>query len=132
MTRGKAPGSLSRCPLPAAPALVRNRRRGTSLPSDCSAMSGLKEAAVRLLEEARLTSGSVNVYGTPRRLTLVISGLALRQASAKKEVMGPSKAVGLIRRGNPRRPRLDSPLGKVCLLSASRYDEPPKVTICSP
>ena len=65
------------------------------------AMSALQEAAGRLLEEARLTIESINVYGTPRRLTLVISGLALRQASAKKEVMGPSKAVGFDSQGQP-------------------------------
>jgi glycyl-tRNA synthetase beta chain len=63
------------------------------------AMSALQEAAGRLLEEARLTIESINVYGTPRRLTLVISGLSLRQASAKKEGMGPSKAVGFDSQG---------------------------------
>ena len=81
------------------------------------AMLALKEVAGRLLEEARLTIESVNVYGTPRRLTLVMSGLALRQTSAKKEVMGPSKVVGFDSQGQP--------------TSASRYGEPLKVTICS-
>lgn len=102
MTRGKAPRGLSKVSS-ASGAELLFEIGVEELPYQVIAptMSALKEAAVRLLEEARLTSGSVNVYGTPRRLTLVISGLALRQASAKKEVMGPSKAVGVDSQGQP-------------------------------
>ena len=102
MTRRKAPSSLSKVSSASAAELLFEIGV-EELPYQVIAptMSALKEAAVRLLEEARLTSGSVNVYGTPRRLTLVISGLALRQASAKKEVMGPSKAVGIDSQGQP-------------------------------
>ncbi|HET9845914.1 MAG TPA: glycine--tRNA ligase subunit beta [Nitrospira sp.] len=102
MTRGKAPTGRSKVSS-ATGAELLFEIGVEELPYQviAPAMSALKEAAGRLLEEARLAIGSVNVYGTPRRLTLVINGLALRQASAKKEVMGPSKVVGFDSQGQP-------------------------------
>lgn len=65
------------------------------------ALSSLKEHAERLLSEARLSSGSVKTYGTPRRLVLVVDGLALHQVAVVKEAMGPSKAVAFDQAGQP-------------------------------
>ncbi len=65
------------------------------------ALSSLREVAVRLIEEARLSFGPVTVYGTPRRLALAVGGLALRQRAAKKEVMGPSKSIAFDQQGQP-------------------------------
>lgn len=58
------------------------------------ALVSLEQTAARLFQEARLSTGTIAAYGTPRRLVLVVEDLALHQTAVKKEVMGPSKAVG--------------------------------------
>lgn len=65
------------------------------------ALASLKEHAERLLTEARLSFESVTSLGTPRRLVLVVEGLALHQAAVVKEAMGPSKAVAFDQGGQP-------------------------------
>src|SRR5262245_8575716 len=65
------------------------------------ALASLRETAASLFEEARLSSGRIATYGTPRRLVLVAEGLALHQTAVKKEVMGPSKSVGFDQQGQP-------------------------------
>ena len=65
------------------------------------AVNSLRESADRLLRDARLTCASVNAYGTPRRLVLVVEGLAIHQTAIVKETMGPSKAVGFDQAGQP-------------------------------
>jgi glycyl-tRNA synthetase beta chain len=67
------------------------------------ALTSLKESAERLLSDQRLTFQSVRTMGTPRRLTMVIEGLAARQTSITKEAMGPSKAVAFDQTGQPTR-----------------------------
>src|SRR5919112_1809399 len=57
------------------------------------ALRALQQGAETLLKDLRLTYGSIRTMGTPRRLVLLIEGLATQQASALKEAMGPSKAV---------------------------------------
>ena len=58
------------------------------------ALASFEQTAARLFQEARLSAGRIAAYGTPRRLVLVVEDLALHQTPVKKEVMGPSKAVG--------------------------------------
>ncbi|MBS0151185.1 MAG: glycine--tRNA ligase subunit beta [Nitrospira sp.] len=65
------------------------------------ALVSLKESAERLFSDQRLTLQSVHTMGTPRRLTIVVNGLAARQASMTKEAMGPSKAVAFDQTGQP-------------------------------
>lgn len=65
------------------------------------ALVALKEQAERVLSEARLSSGSIRSYGTPRRLTLVVDDLAAHQTSVAKEAMGPSRAVAFDAGGQP-------------------------------
>src|SRR6478672_5794000 len=65
------------------------------------ALASLRVAAARLFEEARLSSGPIGTYGTPRRLVLVVENLALHQTGVKKEVMGPSRSVGFDPQGRP-------------------------------
>jgi glycyl-tRNA synthetase beta chain len=65
------------------------------------ALSSLRDAAARLLEAARLSSGTISAYGTPRRLVLVVEDLARHQTAVKKEVMGPSKTVAFDQQGQP-------------------------------
>lgn len=46
-----------------------------------------------LLAKARLEHGAVAVEGTPRRLTVLVSGLAARQPDAEERVRGPPAKV---------------------------------------
>jgi len=67
------------------------------------ALAALKDSAEQLLKDQRFAFQSVRTMGTPRRLTLVVEGLATKQASMIKEAMGPSKAVAFDPTGQPTR-----------------------------
>jgi glycyl-tRNA synthetase beta chain len=67
------------------------------------ALAVLKDSAEQLFKDQRLAFQSVRTLGTPRRLTLVVEGLATQQTSMVKETMGPSKAVGFDPAGQPTR-----------------------------
>ncbi len=57
------------------------------------ALAALKDSAEQLFKDHRLAFRSARTLGTPRRLTLMVEGLATQQTSVIKEAMGPSKAV---------------------------------------
>jgi len=65
------------------------------------ALADLEAAAKRLLAEERLASGSVRTLATPRRLVLVVEGLAEAQEDRVRQVVGPTKAVAFDAQGNP-------------------------------
>ncbi|HSB69226.1 MAG TPA: glycine--tRNA ligase subunit beta [Candidatus Methylomirabilis sp.] len=67
------------------------------------ALEELKAAAGRLLQEQRLSFATVQTLGTPRRLTLFTDGLAERQADARREVVGPPRAVAFDAEGKATR-----------------------------
>ncbi|MGC4099162.1 MAG: glycine--tRNA ligase subunit beta [Nitrospira sp.] len=67
------------------------------------ALTTLKESLERLFNDHRLTVQSLRTMGTPRRLTIVVDGLASKQTSMTKESMGPSKAVAFDQTGQPTR-----------------------------
>ncbi|NOT22997.1 MAG: glycine--tRNA ligase subunit beta [Nitrospiraceae bacterium] len=67
------------------------------------ALASLKDSAEQLLKDQRLTFQAVRTLGTPRRLTLVVDGLATQQTSMVKEAMGPSKTVAFDQIGQPTR-----------------------------
>lgn len=67
------------------------------------ALAALKDSAEQLLNDQRLAFQSTRTLGTPRRLTLVVEGLATQQTSMVKEAMGPSKAVAFDPAGQPTR-----------------------------
>ncbi len=67
------------------------------------ALAALKDSAEQLLKDHRLAFQSARTLGTPRRLTLVVEGLATQQTSMVKETMGPSKAVAFDPAGQPTR-----------------------------
>jgi len=67
------------------------------------ALAALKDSAEQLLKDHRLAFQSACTLGTPRRLTLVVTGLATQQTSMVKEAMGPSKAVAFDPTGQPTR-----------------------------
>src|SRR5580692_37214 len=53
------------------------------------ALRALPELAQKRLGDLRLTHRSVHAYGTPRRLALVVRGLADHQPDLSEEVAGP-------------------------------------------
>lgn len=67
------------------------------------ALAVLKDSAEQLFNDQRLAFQSVRTLGTPRRLTLIVEGLATQQTSMIKEAMGPSKAVAFDSAGQPTR-----------------------------
>jgi len=67
------------------------------------ALAILKDSAEQMLKDHRLAYQSARTLGTPRRLTVVVEGLAIQQSSMVKEAMGPSKAVAFDPAGQPTR-----------------------------
>jgi glycyl-tRNA synthetase len=73
-------------------------------PGDATAAIAQLQAAVPpLLDELRLDHGPVHVYGTPRRLTVLVEGLAPRQRDQEELVKGPPAKVAFDQDGNPTR-----------------------------
>lgn len=67
------------------------------------ALEDLKAVAGRLLQEHRLTFAGIRTLGTPRRLTLFVDDLAEKQTDARREVVGPTRAVAYDALGKPTR-----------------------------
>jgi len=65
------------------------------------ALSELRSLAESGLREARLTFTSARTAGTPRRLALMIEGIASRQEDRTLEVFGPPAAVAFDASGKP-------------------------------
>ena len=65
------------------------------------ALTELSARARHLLAAGRLRHGAITTLGTPRRLTLVVEGLAEMQEPMATEVMGPSRAVAFDPQGSP-------------------------------
>ena len=61
----------------------------------------LEETASAQLKELRLSASAVRVYGTPRRLALIVEGLPERQADLVREVKGPARKVAFDENGQP-------------------------------
>lgn len=59
------------------------------------ALEELKESFAKKATEARLTFGEAKVYGTPRRLALVVKDVVDVQPDSTSEVMGPPVTVAL-------------------------------------
>ncbi|MCL2790444.1 MAG: glycine--tRNA ligase subunit beta [Desulfobulbus sp.] len=64
------------------------------------ALDTLAAEAGRKLRGLELAFGSIRSFGTPRRLTLAITGLQSRQADRRQEHIGPSKQAGFDANGN--------------------------------
>jgi len=73
------------------------------LPSSfvAGALAALPALATKRLKEMRLGHGSLRVHGTPRRLTLVIEGLADRQTDVSEELTGPPVTAAFDPQGKP-------------------------------
>ena len=65
------------------------------------ALKQMRELAENGLDEARLEYARINVYGTPRRLALLVEGLAEKQTDLEMEVKGPSQKAAFDANGKP-------------------------------
>lgn len=60
-----------------------------------AAMDQLKDKTEKWLQGSRLGFGEVRAYATPRRLAVLVSGLADRQEDVSEEVKGPARKIAL-------------------------------------
>ena len=90
------------------------------------ALSILKDSAEQLFKDQRLAFQSTRTLGTPRRLTLVVEGLAIQQGSMVKEAMGPSKAVAFDPAGQPTRAAIGFAAGQGVSVHELQIRQTPK------
>lgn len=90
------------------------------------ALATLKESAEQLFNDQRLAFHAIRTLGTPRRLTLVVEGLATLQASMLKEAMGPSKSVAFDQAGQPTRAALGFAAGQGVSVQDLQVRQTPK------
>ena len=65
------------------------------------ALTQLKDNFINEAKALNLSHGAVRCMGTPRRLALLVEGLADRQPDSRTELLGPSKQAGFDGDGNP-------------------------------
>ncbi len=65
------------------------------------ALQQFKDNFIKKAQESALAYGLVRSMGTPRRLVLLVEGLADKQADVREEIMGPSAKAGLDAEGKP-------------------------------
>ncbi|MTV50156.1 glycine--tRNA ligase subunit beta [Heliobacillus mobilis] len=65
------------------------------------ALAQLKDLAEKGLQEVRLSFTEIKTYGTPRRLVLMVKGVATRQDDLELEVKGPAVKAAYDSQGNP-------------------------------
>ena len=90
------------------------------------ALAALKDSAEQLFKDQRLAFQSTRTLGTPRRLTLVVTGLATQQTSMVKEAMGPSKAVAFDPAGQPTRAAMGFAAGQGVSVQELQIRQTPK------
>lgn len=75
------------------------------LPSSfvAAALAALPSLADKRFAELRLAHGPMRVYGTPRRLALVVEALAERQPDLAEELTGPPATAAFDKEGKPTR-----------------------------
>lgn len=90
------------------------------------ALQSLKNSAERLLHDQRLSFQSIRTLGTPRRLTIIVNGLAAKQTAITKEAMGPSKLVAFDQTGQPTRAALGFAAGQGVAVQELQTRQTPK------
>ncbi|MCU9813938.1 glycine--tRNA ligase subunit beta [Paraclostridium sp. AKS73] len=71
-----------------------------------SAMDQLKTNIVKSFNENRITFDEVNIYSTPRRLTVIVNNICEKQSDLEEEVKGPAKRIAVDAEGNYTKPLL--------------------------
>lgn len=65
------------------------------------ALADLESGTRTALEDARLSHGALHVYGTPRRLAVLVEQLAARQPDLSRQVTGPPARAAFDAEGKP-------------------------------
>ena len=65
------------------------------------ALAQLKELAVNKLQKQRIKFDSIRTMGTPRRLALIVEGMADKEEDLRLEVRGPAKKAAFDSLGQP-------------------------------
>lgn len=68
------------------------------------AINEYKNKAIKLLDENKITYETMKVYATPRRLSLIVEGIASKQEDLSLEVKGPAKKISFDEDNNPTKP----------------------------
>lgn len=58
-----------------------------------AAVEQLEERMIKWLEQSRVSHGQVHAYATPRRLAVLVEGVAEKQEDIEEEVKGPSRKI---------------------------------------
>ncbi len=66
-----------------------------------AALDHVRTRAAELLADARLDHGAVDVFGSPRRIALLVRDVAEMQRDAQERVKGPAAAAAYDAEGNP-------------------------------
>ncbi len=64
-------------------------------------LESLKAIAEEIFAEQRLDFSEIRVYGTPRRMILLVSKLAEEQKAIIEEVRGPARNIAFDKNGKP-------------------------------
>ena len=64
-------------------------------------MEQMKASMAKKLGDERLTFDRINAMSTPRRLTLIVSGMSLKQEDQDQQVVGPPEKSAYDAQGNP-------------------------------
>ncbi|GGG10581.1 glycine--tRNA ligase subunit beta [Paenibacillus abyssi] len=59
------------------------------------AMNQLKDKMAKWLEDARIVSGDIEAYATPRRIAVLVREVAEKQSDVNEEVKGPSRKIAI-------------------------------------
>jgi glycyl-tRNA synthetase beta chain len=68
-----------------------------------AALAAMPELVTSALDAARLPHGAARALGTPRRLAVLVSGVADRTPDVEEEVLGPPKAAAFEDDGRPKK-----------------------------
>jgi len=90
------------------------------------ALEQLERGARAMFADLRLTHGDITTWGTPRRLTLMVSGVEDRQPDVDEEAMGPAVKVAFDAAGAPTKALIGFAAGKGVDVAAVRRVVTPK------
>jgi len=65
------------------------------------ALKALSAKLLQQMKQARIAHGEAKTYGTPRRLAILVEGVAQKQTSETTEVLGPPRRIGYDENGKP-------------------------------
>ncbi|MBF0229466.1 MAG: glycine--tRNA ligase subunit beta [Desulfamplus sp.] len=65
------------------------------------ALEALRENILKSLDKFRIEHGEANIFGTPRRLAVIVKNVALMQKAQTSTLTGPPVSAGFDKQGNP-------------------------------